>query len=84
MVKKELNKGNFHTRNMSAVVDTNDIDLSIPLGSPNINNFLDDSIVGPSALRKTLAKKGKIFGAGTQSLTPHAGGAFMLPQIGAP
>jgi hypothetical protein len=65
MVKKELNKGHFHSRNMSAVVDTNDIDLSIPVASPNFNNFLDDSIVGPSALRKTLKDKKKIFGAGT-------------------
>lgn len=66
MVKKELNKGShFHNRNMSAVVDTNDIDLSIPDAPTNFNNFLDDSIVGPSALRKTLKDKKKIFGAGT-------------------
>ena len=67
MVKKELNKGStFKTRNMSAVVDTNEINLSIPDNQPNINNFLDDSIIGPAALRKTLReKKGKVFGAGT-------------------
>lgn len=86
MVKKELSKANhFHSRNMSAVVDpSNGVDLSVP-GAPNFNNFLDDSIVGPSALRKTLKDKKKVFGAGSQSLTPHAGaGAFQLPQIGAP